>query len=97
MVREPPRFFQFQFIIIIIIININLHNINKVPHAEDFRNKNRLLVVYYCFFFMNPSPSAQNPIPQPLKKANPSSHFTPPRPSIEGGMKKGILMNWNGR
>ena len=23
----------------------NLHNINKVPHAEDFRNKNRLLVV----------------------------------------------------
>ena len=25
----------------------NLHNINKVPHAEDFRNKNRLLVVYY--------------------------------------------------
>ena len=45
MVREPPRFFQFQFIIIIIIININLHNINKVPHAEDFRNKNRLLVV----------------------------------------------------
>ena len=24
----------------------NLHNINKDPHAEDFRNKNRLLVVY---------------------------------------------------
>ena len=33
------------------------------------------------FFFMNPSPSAQNPISQPLKKANPSSHFTPSRPS----------------
>ena len=30
---------------------------------------------------MNPSPSAQNPISQPLKKANPSSHFTPLRPS----------------
>ena len=30
---------------------------------------------------MNPSPSAQNPISQPLKKANPSSHFTPSRPS----------------
>ena len=29
----------------------------------------------------NPSPSAQNPISQPLKKANPSSHFTPSRPS----------------
>ena len=25
----------------------NLHNINKDPHAEDFRNKNRLLVVYH--------------------------------------------------
>ena len=24
----------------------NVHNINKVPHAEDFRNKIRLLVVY---------------------------------------------------
>ena len=36
----------------------------------------------YCFFFMNPSPSAQNPISQPLKKANPSSHFTPSRPSL---------------
>ena len=24
----------------------NLHNINKDPHEEDFRNKNRLLVVY---------------------------------------------------
>ena len=33
------------------------------------------------FFFVNPSPSAQNPISQPLKKANPSSHFTPSRPS----------------
>ena len=32
---------------------------------------------------MNPSPSAQNPISQPLKKANPSSHFTPSRPSLE--------------
>ena len=32
---------------------------------------------FYCFCFMNPSPSAQNPISQPLKKANPSSHFTP--------------------
>jgi len=31
---------------------------------------------------MNPSPSAQNPISQPLKKANPSSHFTPSRPSV---------------
>ena len=30
---------------------------------------------------MNPSPSAQNPISHPLKKANPSSHFTPSRPS----------------
>ena len=28
---------------------------------------------FYCFFFMNPSPSAQNPISQPLKKANLSS------------------------
>ena len=38
---------------------------------------------FYCFFFfvMKPSPSAQNPISQPLKKANPSSHFTPSRPS----------------
>ena len=32
---------------------------------------------FYYFFFMNPSLSAQNPISQPLKKANPSSHFTP--------------------
>ena len=38
---------------------------------------------FYCFFFMNPSPSAQNPISQPLKKANPSSHFTPSRPSMK--------------
>ena len=30
---------------------------------------------------MKPSPSAQNPISQPLKKANPNSHFTPSRPS----------------
>ena len=30
---------------------------------------------------MNPSPSAENPISQSLKKANPSSHFTPSRPS----------------
>ena len=37
---------------------------------------------FYCFFFINPSPSAQNPISQPLKKANPSSHFTPSRPPI---------------
>ena len=36
---------------------------------------------FYCFCFMNPSPSAQNPISQPLKKANPSSHFTPSWPS----------------
>ena len=36
---------------------------------------------FYCFFFMNPSPSAQNPISQPLKKAYPSSHFTHSRPS----------------
>ena len=28
------------------------------------------------------SPSAQNPISQPLKKANPSSHFTPSQPSL---------------
>ena len=33
------------------------------------------------FFFMNPSPSAQNPISQPLKMANPSSHFIPSRRS----------------
>ena len=32
---------------------------------------------------MNPSPSAQNPISQRLKKANPSSHFTPSPPSLE--------------
>ena len=32
---------------------------------------------------MNPSPSAQNPISHPLKKANPSSHFTPSRPSMQ--------------
>ena len=38
---------------------------------------------FYCIFFMNPSPSAQNPISQPLKKANPSSHFTPSRPSTK--------------
>ena len=37
---------------------------------------------FYCFS-MNPSPSAQNPISQPLKKANPSSHFTPSRPSLK--------------
>ena len=37
---------------------------------------------FYCFFFVNPSPSAQNPISQPLKKANPSSNFTPSRPSM---------------
>ena len=35
------------------------------------------------FFFMNPSPSVQNPISQPLKKANTSSHFTPSRPSAK--------------
>ena len=34
------------------------------------------------FFFMKPSPSAQNPISQPLKKVNPSSHFTLSRPSL---------------
>ena len=32
---------------------------------------------------MNPSPSAQNPISRSLKKANPSSHFTPSRPSTD--------------
>ena len=37
--------------------------------------------LFYCFCFMNPSPSAQNPIFQPLKETNPSSHFTPSRPS----------------
>ena len=37
---------------------------------------------FYCFCFMNPSPSAQNPISQPLKKANPSSRFTPSGPSL---------------
>ena len=35
---------------------------------------------------MNPSPSAQNPISQPLKKANPSSYFTPSRPSSFGSL-----------
>ena len=39
---------------------------------------------------MNPSPSAQNPISQPLKKANPSSQFTPSRPSL--GLKPGSHM-----
>ena len=38
--------------------------------------------IFLLFFFKNPSPSAQNPISQPLKKANPSSHFTPSRPSL---------------
>ena len=37
--------------------------------------------ILLLFFFINPSPSAQNPISKPLKKANPSSHFTPSRPS----------------
>ena len=36
---------------------------------------------FYCFSFMNPVPSAQNPISQPLKRQMPSSHFTPSRPS----------------
>ena len=40
-----------------------------------------LVPIFLLFFFMNPSPSAQNPISQPLKKANPSSQFTPSRPS----------------
>ena len=31
---------------------------------------------FYCFSFMNPIHSTQNPISQPLKKANPSSHLT---------------------
>ena len=39
------------------------------------------------FSFMNPSPSAKNPISQPLKKANPSSHFTPSRPSKPVGLR----------
>ena len=41
---------------------------------------------------MNPSPSAQNPISQPLKKANPSSHFTPSRPSFKTGAQ---ASEWN--
>ena len=36
---------------------------------------------FYCFAFMNPIPCAKNPISQPLKKTNPSSHFTPSGPS----------------
>ena len=36
---------------------------------------------FFYSFFINPSPSAQNLISQPLKKANPSSQFTPSRPS----------------
>jgi len=39
--------------------------------------------IFYCFCFTNPSPSAQNPISQPLKKANPSSHFTPSRHPLQ--------------
>ena len=35
----------------------NLHNINKVTHAEDFRNKNRLLVVYFLSIFVHISGS----------------------------------------
>ena len=35
---------------------------------------------------MNPSPIAQNPISQSLNKANPSSHFTPSRPSLIEGL-----------
>ena len=38
--------------------------------------------IFLLFVFMNPSPSAQNPISQRLKKANASSHFTPLRPSM---------------
>ena len=34
---------------------------------------------------MNPSPSAQNPITKPQKKANPSSHFTSSGPSCSIG------------
>ena len=41
-------------------------------------------------FFMNPSPSAQNPISQPRKQANPSSYFTPSRPSCKSGQVAGI-------
>ena len=43
--REPARSHS------LLVSFPNLHNINKVPHAKDFRNKNRLLVVYtevYC-------------------------------------------------
>ena len=44
--------------------------------------KFKSIPIFYCFCFINPSPSAQNPISQPLNKANPGFHFTPSRPSL---------------
>ena len=41
---------------------------------------------------MNPVPSAQNPISQPLKRAIPSSHLTPSRPSFKTGAQ---ASEWN--
>jgi len=35
---------------------------------------------------MNPITSAQNPISQPLKQANPSSHFIPSNPSFQNAL-----------
>ena len=45
-------------------------------------NWNPIPILLLFFFFS----SAQNPISQPLKKANPSSHFTPSRPSYIGAV-----------
>ena len=57
---------------------------NAHPPDSDEGREGGVLIPFpgKFFFFMNPSPSAQNPISQPLERANPSPHFTPSRPSV---------------
>ena len=51
------------------------------PSKLFFSNPTIPFPFFYCFSFMNPIHSTQNPISHPLKKANPSSHFIPSGPS----------------
>ena len=67
----PGKFFFFQ---------IPAQILQSQPVLLKLKSHSHFSIV---FFFINPSPSAQNPISQPLKKANPSSHFTPSWPSEE--------------
>ena len=47
---------------------------------------------FYCFFFMNPSPSAQNPISQPLKKGKSQLPFYPFTTLVITGMNSVLIV-----